>query len=143
MEAVEPSEHGPQVGGAGEVAPPRKVLVLMRKAPYGSLYNWEGLQTLLIMGAYKMQGKVDVAVAFVDDGVYAITQGQDPRLLGVKALAKTYPALPDFEIERFYVDEQSLADRNLTLNDLVIKPELLDGAGMARLLEQQDAVLPF
>jgi len=143
MEAVEFSEHGGHVGGTGAAGPPKKVLVLMRKAPYGSLYNWEGLQVLLIMGAYKMQGAVDVAVAFVDDGVFAITQGQDSTLLGVKPTAKTYPALPDFEIDRFYVDEQSLADRNLTLDDLVIKAEVLDAAGMARLLGEQDAVLPF
>lgn len=123
--------------------PPKKVLVLMRKAPYGSLYNWEGLQVLLIMGAYQMQGVIEIAVAFVDDGVFAIARGQDSSLLGVKPSAKTYPALPDFDIERFYVDEQSLAERNLTLDDLVIKAELLDRVGMARLLEEQDAVLPF
>jgi tRNA 2-thiouridine synthesizing protein C len=90
-----------------------------------------------------MQGAVDVAVAFVDDGVFAIAQGQESSRLGVKALGKTYPALPDFEIERFYVDERSLAERNLTLDDLVITPEPLDAAALARLLEEQDAVLPF
>jgi len=81
-------EHG-EPRGEPSGAPPRKVLVLMRKAPYGSLYNWEGLQVLLIMGAYKMQGLVDIAVAFVEDGVFAITQGQDPSSLGMKAIAKT------------------------------------------------------
>lgn len=136
---MEHDEHVAKPAGG----PPKKVLVLMRKAPYGSLYNWEGLQTLLIMGAYQMQGAIEIAVAFVDDGVFAIARGQDPSLLGVKALSKTYPALPDFDIERFYVDAQSLADRNLTLDDLVITTEPLDGAGMARLLEAQDAVLPF
>jgi tRNA 2-thiouridine synthesizing protein C len=136
------SGHGElQVEPGG--APPKKVLVLMRKAPYGSLYNWEGLQVLLIMAAYQMQGVLQICVAFADDGVFAITQGQDASLLEMKPPARTYPALPDFEIERFYVDEQSLADRNLALDDLVIKPELLDAAGMARLLEEQDAVLPF
>ncbi|MBI2527282.1 MAG: DsrE family protein [Candidatus Rokubacteria bacterium] len=139
---MEHMEHGEPRGEPGG-APPRKVLVLMRKAPYGTLYNWEGLQVLLIMGAYKMQGVVDVAVAFVEDGVFAITQGQDPTSQGMKAISKTYPALPDFEVDRFYVDEQSLADRNLTLDDLVIRPGILDAAGMARLLEEQDAVLPF
>ena len=138
----DPSGHGElQVEPSG--APPKKVLVLMRKAPYGTLYNWEGLQVLLIMGAYKMQGVVDVAVAFLEDGIFAITQGQDPTSQGMKAIAKTYPALPDFEVDRFYVDAQSLADRNLTLDDLVITPEILDAAGLARLLAEQDAVLPF
>lgn len=135
-------EHG-EHPRAPSGAPPKRVLVLMRKAPYGSLYNWEGLQTLLIMGAYQMQGVVQIAVAFVDDGVFAITRGQDPGQLGMKPLAKTYPALPDFDIERFYVDAESLAERNLTLDDLVIKPEPLDATAMAALLDEQDAVLPF
>lgn len=141
MEAVDASGHGaPAAGAAG---PPKKVLVLLRKAPYGSLYTWEGLQTLLIMGAYQMHGAIQVGVAFVDDGVFAIAKGQDPAALGVKPLGKTFPALPDFDIERFYADERSLADRSLTLDDLVIKPEVLDAATMARLLDEQDAVLPF
>lgn len=135
-------EHtdGPAARAEG---PPKKVLVLMRRAPYGALYNWEGLQTLLIMGAYKMQGLIDVAVAFVDDGVFAIAAGQDPGGIGMKPVAKTYPALPDFEVDRFYADEGSLAERSLTLDDLVIKPELLDPTAMAALLAEQDAVLPF
>lgn len=135
-------EHGDSPAGP-PTGPPKKVLVLMRKAPYGTLYNWEGLQTLLILGAYKMQGVVDVAVAFVDDGVFAIVKDQEPGAIGMKPVAKTYPALPDFEIERFYVDESSLAERNLTLDDLVIKPDLLDRAAMGALLAEQDAVLPF
>jgi tRNA 2-thiouridine synthesizing protein C len=136
---MEEVEHG----GPQREGPPRKVLVLMRKAPYGSLYNWEGLQTLLIMGAYQMHGAIQVAVAFVDDGVFAIAPGQDAAPLGMKAVSKTYPALPDFEIDRFYADRQSLADRNLDPDGLVIKPELLDAEGLARLLDDHDAVLPF
>lgn len=135
-------EHLEQVEKPRE-APPRKVLVLFRKAPYGSLYNWEGLQTLLIMGAYQMQGTIQISVAFLDDGVFAIVSGQDPSGLEMKPLSKTYPALPDFEVERFYTDKRSLDERNLTLGDLVIKPEVLDTEGMARLLQEQDAILPF
>jgi tRNA 2-thiouridine synthesizing protein C len=136
MEHVE-NEGKPREGS------PRKVLVLFRKAPYGSLYNWEGLQTLLIMGAYQMQGTIQISVAFQGDGIFAIVSGQDPSSLEIKPLSKTYPALPDFEVERFYTDKRSLDERNLTLDDLVLKPELLDTEGMARLLQEQDAILPF
>ena len=117
----------------------KKVLVLMRRAPYGSFYSYEGLQTMLIMGAYE----INVSVAFVDDGVYVITKGQDTEALGVKQVAKTFPALPDFDVETFYIHKDSLEERGLTLDDLVIQPQVLDTAEMARVLEEQDVVLPF
>ncbi len=117
----------------------KKILVLMRKAPYGTFYSYEGLQTILIMGAYE----IDVSIAFVDDGVYVITKGQDTEALGVRQVARTFPALPDFNVETFYIHKESLEERGLTLDDLVIQPEVLDTAGMARVLEDQGVILPF
>jgi len=117
----------------------KKILVMMRHAPYGAFYAFEGLQTLLIMGAYEM----DLGVAFVDDGVYVITKSQNPKELQVKQVAQTFPALPDFDIARFYVLGDSLAERGLTLDDLVIQPELIDRATLGALLETHSAVLPF
>jgi tRNA 2-thiouridine synthesizing protein C len=117
----------------------KKVLVLMRKAPYGSFYTFEGLQTMLVMGAYD----IEIGVAFLDDGVYAIAKGQDPSLLDIKPLGRTFPALPDFNVERFYICQDSLQDRGLGVEDLVIAPEVLDRAAMGRLIAEQDTVLPF
>jgi tRNA 2-thiouridine synthesizing protein C len=117
----------------------KKVLVLMRKAPYGTFYSYEGLQTVLIMGAYE----IDVSIAFVDDGVYVITKGQDTEALGVRQVAKTFPALPDFNVETFYIHKESLDERGLTLDDLVIQPEVLDTVSMAGVLEDQEVILPF
>ncbi|RME87715.1 MAG: sulfurtransferase complex subunit TusC [Anaerolineae bacterium] len=117
----------------------KKVLVVMRHAPYGTFYAFEGLQTLLIMGAYEL----DLGVAFVDDGVYVITRNQNPKALQVKQVAQTFPALPDFEVHRFYVLEDSLKERGLTLDDLVIQPQVIDRAALAALFEEHAAVLPF
>lgn len=117
----------------------KKVLVLMRKAPYGSFYTFEGLQTMLVMGAYE----IEIGVAFLDDGVYAIVKGQDPSLLDIKPLGRTFPALPDFNVEKFYVCGESLEERGLSVEDLVIAPEVLERAALGRLIAEQDAVLPF
>ena len=117
----------------------KKLLILMRRAPYGGFYSFEGLQAILIMPAYEL----DTGVAFVDDGVYVITKGQNTRALGVKQVAQTFPALADFDITRIYVHGESLAERGLTLDDLVIQPEVVDTAGLAALFEEQAAILPF
>lgn len=123
-----------------ETSPQRKkMLVMMRRAPYGAFYSYEGLQTILVMGAYEL----DIGVAFVDDGVYVITKGQDPSALGVKQVSQTFPALADFDITRIYVHGESLAERGLTLDDLVIQPEVVNTARLAALFEEHAAILPF
>lgn len=117
----------------------KKLLILMRHAPYGAFYSFEGLQTMLIMSAYEL----DTGVVFVDDGVYVITKEQDTRALGVKQVAQTFPALPDFEVNRMYIHDESLSKRGLTLDDLVIKPEVIDKSGLAALFEEHATILPF
>jgi tRNA 2-thiouridine synthesizing protein C len=111
----------------------------MRKAPYGSFYTFEGLATMLVMGAYE----IEISVAFLDDGVYAIVKGQDPSRLDIKPLGKTFPALPDFNVEKLYVCRESLEERGLAVEDLVLTPEVLERAAIGQLIAEQDAVLPF
>lgn len=122
-----------------ENSEPKKVLVLMRRAPYGTFYTFEGLQMMLIMGAYEL----NISLAFVDDGVYAITEGQDPSALEMKPLARTFRALPDFDIEQIYVHQDSLEERGLAVEDLVIQPEVVTSERLAQIIADQDAVLPF
>jgi sulfur relay (sulfurtransferase) DsrF/TusC family protein len=44
-----------------------KAAVLMRKAPYGSVYTAEGFRTIMGIAVFEM----DIDVVFLDDGVYA------------------------------------------------------------------------
>ncbi len=117
----------------------KKYLVLLRKAPYGSFYSFEGLQVILILGSYEL----DTTLAFVDDGVYAIAKGQNAKPMGMKQVSQTYPALPDFDIEEFYVHKESLAERGLSADDLVLDVEVIDSVELAGLIEEQDVVLSF
>ena len=116
-----------------------KVAVLMRKAPYGSVYTAEGFRSMMGIGVFEM----DINVVFVDDGVYALVKGQDPAGLDMKPLGEGFPMLPDFGVTKFYVHEQSLSERGLTSDDLVMDVEILDDAGTARVLESSGIVLPF
>ena len=117
----------------------KKYLVLLRKAPYGTFYSFEGLQVIMIMASYEL----DTTLAFVDDGVYALNKGQNAKPMGMKQVSQTYPALPDFELEKFYVHKESLEERGLSPADLVLDVEVIDSAGLARLIEEHDIVLPF
>jgi len=69
-----------------------KVAVLMRKAPYGSVYTAEGFRTILGIAVFE----VDMDVVFIDDGVYALVKGQNPAKLDMKPLGDGFPTFSEF-----------------------------------------------
>ena len=115
------------------------VAVLMRKAPYGSVYTAEGFRTIMGVAVFEM----DISVVFVDDGVYALVKGQNPEKLDMKPLGDGFPMLSDFGVKKFYVHEESLTNRGLTTDDLVIPVEVVDGAQVAEILAAAGKVVPF
>jgi len=116
-----------------------KVAVLMRKAPYGSVYAAEGFRSIMGTGVFEM----DISVVFVDDGVYALVKGQNPAGLDMKPLGEGFPMLPDFGVTKFYVHDRSLSERGLAPDDLVMDVEVVDDAGVAHVLKSCGIVLPF
>lgn len=115
------------------------VAVLMRKAPYGSVYTAEGFRSIMGVGVFEL----DVRPVFVDDGVYALVRGQDGADLDMKSLDEGWGMLEDFGVEILYVHGPSLTERGLTPEDLTVDVSILDDAGLAALLTDSGAVLPF
>ena len=116
-----------------------KVIVLMRKAPYGSVYSAEAFRTIMGIAVFEM----DICVAFIDDGVYALLKDQNPEKLDMKPLADGFPMLKDFEVDRFVVHGGSLSERGLSADDLVLDAEVVDDAGFASIISEYGRVLPF
>lgn len=117
----------------------KRFLFVNRKAPYGSIYALESLEVVLIAATFDQ----DVSLAFVDDGVYQLVKGQDTAAIGIKNHSKTYRALDGYDVEKLYVERESLQARGLTEDDLVVDVELLSSAQMAALMAEQDVVLSF
>jgi len=115
------------------------VAVLMRKAPYGSVYTAEGFRSMMGVGVFEL----DIRVLFVDDGVYALVKGQNPAALDMKPLGDGFPTLSEFGVTQFYVHDRSLSERGLASKDLVMDVQVVDDAGAARILESCGIVLPF
>ena len=115
------------------------VAIVMRKAPYGSVYTAEGFRTIMGIAVFEM----DISVVFVDDGVFALLKDQDPDQFDMKPLGDGFPMLREFDVDRFYVHDQSLAERGLTTEDLVMDVEVVDGARIAQIMQSAGKVLPF
>ena len=92
----------------------KKFMYVNRKAPYGTIYAWESLEVVLIGAAFEQ----DVSLAFLDDGVFQLTKGQDTKGIGMKNFSPTYAALGDYEVTKIYVEKESLEERGLTVDDL-------------------------
>lgn len=93
----------------------KKFMYVNRKAPYGTIYAWESLEVVLIGAAFEQ----DVSLAFIDDGVYQLIKGQNTTELGIKNFSPTYSALGDYDINKIYVEKESLEARGLTIDDLL------------------------
>ncbi len=131
----------------------KKFLYVNRKAPYGTIYALESLEVVLIGAAFEQ----DVSLAFIGDGVYQLTKGQDTKGIGVKNFSPTYRALGEYDIQKIYVEKESLEARGLTLDDLqhlVYEDEdddwaekdaikLVSAKELGEIMEQQDVVLSF
>ena len=92
----------------------KKFMYINRKAPYGTVYALESLEVVLIGAAFDQ----DVSLAFIGDGVYQLTKGQNTEALGQKNFSTVYGALGDYDVNKIYVEKESLEERGLTLDDL-------------------------
>ena len=131
----------------------KKFLYVNRKAPYGTIYALESLEVVLIGAAFEQ----DVSLAFLDDGVFQLTKGQNTDGIGIKNFSPTFRALGDYEVTKLYVEKESLEERGSTQDDLQNimyededddweeKPsiKLVSRAEMADVMADQDVVLSF
>lgn len=122
-------EEGPEVV--------KRFMYVNRKAPYGTIYALECLEVVLIAAAFDQ----DVSVVFVDDGVCQLKKNQDTTGIGMKNFSKTYKALDDYDVEKIYVEQESLEARGLTEDDLIIPVEVVAAENLANIMAEQDVVI--
>ncbi|HYG85547.1 MAG TPA: sulfurtransferase complex subunit TusC [Azospirillum sp.] len=116
----------------------KKFLYLNRKAPHGTIYALEVLEMILISAMFDQ----DVHVAFLDDGVFQLKKGQEAKAaLDIKDFGKTYRALDGYGIEKLYAERESLEERGLTADDLLVPVEVVSRRAMGALIAGMDVVL--
>lgn len=124
-------------GGTSGVV--KKFMYVNRKAPYGTIYALESLEVVLIGAAFEQ----DVSLAFIDDGVYQLTKGQDTRGLGVKNFSPTFRALADYDVTKLYVAKESMQARGLSADDFIVPVKVVGERELAEIMDGQDVVFSF
>ncbi len=131
----------------------KKFMYVNRRAPHGTIYAWESREVVLIGAVFDQ----DVSVAFFDDGVYQLLKNQDTSDIETKNFSPTYSALGDYDVTKLYVEQESLEERGLTIDDLMdLKWEdededwaekdsirVVSRAELSSVLDQQDVIFSF
>ena len=90
----------------------KNFLFVNRKAPYGTVYALESLEAdFRCIRAKRQPG-------LIDDGVYQIIKGQNSKGIGMKT-SRRPTVRCDYDITKLYVSTESLAERGLTVDDLM------------------------
>lgn len=117
----------------------KKFMFVNRSAPYGTIYALESLEVVLISAAFDQ----DVSLAFVEDGVWQLKRGQQTKGIETKNFSPTYRALEGYDVEKLYVERESLEARGLAEDDLIVDVTVLSSGELGRLMDEQDVVLSF
>ena len=115
----------------------KRFMYVNRKAPHGTVYALEVLEMVLISAMFEQ----DVHIAFVDDGVFQVKKGQNPAVLEMKDFSKTYRALEGYGIEKVFIEKESMEERGLSADDLIIPVEVIGREELGALMESMDVVL--
>lgn len=109
---------------------------LSRSAPYGSHRPQLCLDAALATAVFEQT----VNYVFVDDGIYQLLKDQNAEAIRSKTLGNAMQTLELYGIEQVYVDQDSLAARGLTTEDLLIPVTEVSSAEIAELLQKSHAV---
>jgi tRNA 2-thiouridine synthesizing protein C len=117
----------------------KKFLYINRRAPHGTIYAHEALEVVLIGAAFEQ----DVTLAFLDDGVFQLKKNQDTADINTKNFSKKYCALEMYDVEKLYVEKESMEQRGLTKDDLSVDVKIITSKDMQKLIEENEVILNF
>ena len=117
----------------------KKFLYINRRAPHGTIYAHEALEVVLIGAAFDQ----DVSLAFIDDGVFQLKKNQDTADIYTKNFSKIYSALEMYDVDKLFVEKESLEKRGLKEEDLSVDVKIIDSDEMKKLITNSEVILNF
>ena len=117
----------------------KKFLYINRRAPHGTIYAHEALEVVLIGAAFEQ----DISLAFIDDGVFQLKKDQDTSDIHTKNFSKIYKALEMYDVEKLFVEKESLDKRGLTEDDLSVDVKVINSSEMKKLITDSEVIFNF
>lgn len=117
----------------------KRILIICRQAPYANSLAREALDIALATSIFEQ----DLALLFLSDGVWQLHKKQNSETLSVKNHGKIISALPLYDINDIYIDQQALDQRHLTVDDLLINAIALNNEEISSFINSFDLILNF
>ncbi len=117
----------------------KSLLIVFRRAPYGRSLSRAGYDLALAAAAFDQA----VSLLFMDDGVWQLLPGQQAEQINARNITSTLASLPLYDVERLYVDGQSLESRGLRPDVLVEQVAVLEPDAVQGLMHKHQQVLVF
>jgi tRNA 2-thiouridine synthesizing protein C len=115
----------------------KRFLFVLRQAPVGGFQASEFLDMVMTAAAFDQA----VSLLFLDDGVLQLLRGQGPDALGRGSVAAIFPALDLYDVEALWVERESLVERGVGEDAMVVPVKLIARASVADLLRDQTIVV--
>ncbi|EXI62778.1 sulfur relay protein TusC [Mannheimia granulomatis] len=119
-----------------------KLAFLFTQPPFGTAASREGLDALLAASAFC--NEQDIAICFLNDGVFNLVAGQQPEILLQKDHISTFKLLSLYDLNECFVCQDSVRARQLEqaqwmLANIQFKTEV----EIFTILQQAEKVLTF
>ncbi|MCP5174102.1 MAG: sulfurtransferase complex subunit TusC [Moraxellaceae bacterium] len=113
-------------------------LFIQHHAPYSNHNSQETLDALLVMATFGQ----NPSVLFQGDGVWQLVGTQkDAQLFGQNSIVAQTSALELYDVEKVYVDLNSLQQRQLQLSDLAIPAQGLAAQQLSDFIQQHRFII--
>ena len=118
---------------------PRKILLVIKSSPYGSLMAAESFRIATAMVAMDVLPQL----LFIDDGVYCLLKNQRPKASGLNSYYERLKTLAD--LVGLYAVKNSMTKRYLKTIDLdeSFNVKLLSMDETAKLIMENETVIAF
>jgi len=116
----------------------KKILVMIRSAPYGSTLAKDAIESALTVAVFGQE----VSVLLMGDGVFNALRSQVAKGSGFKDTSAMLQSLPLYEIENIFLCKESLFSRGFGPADCVIGSPI-NFADIKALIAAHDVVLSY
>lgn len=116
-----------------------KVIFVIRHLPFSDLKARESLEVALSFAS--MFEPEELAVLFINDGVFNLHKNQNSEILGLKNHLKMWRLLEMLEVEQIFVSQNCLKRRNLAKAELNLQTKGLNFKEIHNLLTKTKHII--
>jgi tRNA 2-thiouridine synthesizing protein C len=117
----------------------KKIGIINRCSPHGTAQGRESLDLTLALSAFNES----LSLFFIDDAVYQLVENHDTEASLQKHYQPLFKMLDLYDVENIYVCEQSLQQRSIKKELLLIETTIISTEQLKTMLAQQDQLLSF